>query len=404
MRILRVISSMDPVSGGPCQGIRNSVPALNKIGVYNEVVCLDSPDADFVGKDSFTIHVLGKGSGPWSYNAKLKPWLLDNLSSYDAVIIHGLWLYHGYAVKKAIEYLKKRGTYKIPKLFVMPHGMLDPYFQQADGRKLKALRNVLYWKLIEGRIINSSDGLLFTCKEEMQLARKTFSPYLPKKELNIGYGISAPAAFTADMKEAFTEICPQVGGKKYLLFLSRIHKKKAVDILLKAYAFIVEERQSKGLNIPVLVVAGPGIESGYGQEMQHYVESSAALKENVFFSGMLEGNAKWGAFYGCEAFILPSHQENFGIAVVEALACSKSVLLSDQVNIWREIKAHEAGLVAPDTLEGTIELLMNWFEMTPAAKEQMAIKARKCFEENFSIEPNALKLHNILSMELSDQR
>jgi glycosyltransferase involved in cell wall biosynthesis len=72
---------------------------------------------------------------------------------------------------------------------------------------------------------------------------------------------------------------------------------------------------------------------------------------------MLEGDAKWGAFYGCEAFVLPSHQENFGISVVEALACDKPVLISSKVNIWREISEDNAGIVEEDTLEGVRRLL-----------------------------------------------
>ncbi len=68
---------------------------------------------------------------------------------------------------------------------------------------------------------------------------------------------------------------------------------------------------------------------------------------------MLTGDLKWGAFRAAEAFVLPSHQENFGIAVVEALACGKPVLISDKVNIWREIVEDGAGLCRPRHPGGT---------------------------------------------------
>jgi glycosyltransferase involved in cell wall biosynthesis len=71
----------------------------------------------------------------------------------------------------------------------------------------------------------------------------------------------------------------------------------------------------------------------------------------------LRKSEKWGVLYGCEAFVLPSHQENFGIAVVEALACGKPVLISDQVNIWREIVEDGAGIAEADTEEGVVKLL-----------------------------------------------
>jgi glycosyltransferase involved in cell wall biosynthesis len=73
---------------------------------------------------------------------------------------------------------------------------------------------------------------------------------------------------------------------------------------------------------------------------------------------MLKGDVKWGAFYASEAFALPSHQENFGIAVAEALACGKPALLADKVNIAPQIAADGAGLMQPDTQEGTDELLL----------------------------------------------
>src|SRR5690606_9826924 len=156
---------MHPSSGGPCQGIRNTIPALQKLGVHNEVVCMDDPHAEFLGEDEFPIHAVGPANNPWAYGPKLKSWLTENFRRFDVVIVHGLWLYPGYAVFQT--YKSIRGN--TPKLFVMPHGMLDPYFQKARSRKLKAMRNWLYWKWIEQRLIHQADGVLFTCEQEMIL-------------------------------------------------------------------------------------------------------------------------------------------------------------------------------------------------------------------------------------------
>jgi glycosyltransferase involved in cell wall biosynthesis len=89
--------------------------------------------------------------------------------------------------------------------------------------------------------------------------------------------------------------------------------------------------------------------------------------------------------YHCDVSILPSHQENFGISVVESLACGRPVLISDQVNIWREIKSAEAALVQPDTPAGTAELLAAWLRLSPADKSAMAARAKPCFEKYFSL-------------------
>ncbi|WP_299822995.1 glycosyltransferase [uncultured Pontibacter sp.] len=409
MHILRVIGSMNPSKGGPCQGIRNSIPELEKIGVQNEVVCLDSPDEVFIKRDPFKIHALGPGKSSWYYSATLMPWLLENLSRFDAVIVHGLWQYHGYAVKKAIAQLRsqKHTGKNIPKVFVMPHGMLDPYFQKAKSRKLKAMRNWLYWKLIEGHVVNKADGVLFTCEAELELARQPFRPYNPKRAINIGYGITEPPVYSKAMQDAFSHKCPQVADSPYILFLSRIHDKKGVDLLIKAYAKLLESRVNHRLaevydegetiadndvEFPKLVIAGPGLDTAYGKYVQQLASATPELQHSIFFPGMLTGDSKWGAFYGCEAFVLPSHQENFGIAVVEALACSKPVLISDQVNIWREIKAAGGGIVAANTQHGTFKMLADWQDLSPEMRLIMGSMARETYENHFSIGPNVLRL------------
>lgn len=393
MKVLRVIASMDPASGGPCQGIRNAIPEMKKLGVHTEVVCLDRPDASFIALDNFAIYALGPGKTSWAYAPLLMPWLLAKLKDYDVVVVHGLWQYHGHAVRKALQKLKHSGENKLPSCYVMPHGMLDPYFQKASGRKLKAIRNWFYWKLIESNIINQADGVLFTCEEELRLARVTFTPYHPKKELNVGYGIEAPPVFQESMQDAFAEKCPEIQDQKYILFLSRIHTKKGVDLLVTAYKNILEKMK----DCPLLVIAGPGMESPYGLSLKQTVDNHPQMRQKVFFPGMLSGDAKWGAFYGADAFILPSHQENFGISVAEALACHQPVLISDQVNIWREIEQAGAGFVAADTLEGTLQLLEKWISLKSDDQQKMSENAYKAYETNFAIAPAAKLVFETLS-------
>jgi len=272
--------------------------------------------------------------------------------------------------------------------------MLYPYFQRATGRKLKALRNLFYWKLIERKVVNNSDGLLFTCEEERQLAREPFRPYFPKQELVVGMGVETPPPYTVKMRQAFLEKCPELNNRPYLLFLSRIHEKKGVDLLIRAYIETFKDSRKSSEEFPWLVLAGPGLETPYGEAMQNLVKEAGDLKDNIFFPGMLAKDAKWGAFYGCESFVLSSHQENFGIAIVEALACGKPVLISKQVNIWREIEAGEAGIVSEDTLAGTKYLLKKWQQVLPANKATLGIRARSVFEEKFAVDPVAKRLLN----------
>jgi glycosyltransferase involved in cell wall biosynthesis len=389
---------MDPKKGGVCQAVRTVIHGLTELGVHNEVLCMNSPESSFLKEDRFIIHAVGNAKGPWAYHPNLVPWMLQNFHHFDIVVIHGLWQYHGYAVRLAMRKHKAElhtGKSDTPKLYVMPHGMLDPYFQRAEGRKLKAIRNVIYWKLIEGRVINDADGLLFTCEEECRLARTTFTPYHPKKEFVVGMGVEQPPVFTDKMRKAFLEKCPTVGERPYLLFLSRIHEKKGVDLLIKAYNEVFGAFKNSGSAYPALVIAGPDLESPYGQSIQK-LASGSELSDSIYFPGMLSKDSKWGAFYGCEAFVLPSHQENFGIAVVEALACGKPVLISNQVNIWREIESSGGGVVADDSFAGTTQLLKSWKDLSNKGKA-LGVDARLTFEKNFAIEPVALRMMNLIS-------
>ena len=389
MNILHVIAGMDPKLGGVCQGLRTIATGLEEEGMHNEVITMDVPGASFFATDNFKIHAIGPGKGAWCYNPKLIPWLIENLQSFDTVIIHGIWLYHDYAVQKAVRYLKRQKTAKetkIPKVFVFPQGMLDPYFQQASGRRLKALRNWAYWKLVEGKVINEADGLLFTAETERQLAHVPFSPYYPKSESVVGMGVEPPPACSSGLRNAFLQKCPEVQSSPYILFLSRIHEKKGVDLLVEAYANAMRVIGSTE-ELPKLVIAGPGLETLYGRKIQQFVSNSEVIKSSVFFPGMLEGEAKWGAFYGCEAFALTTHQENFGIAIAEALACSKPVLISNKTNIWREIESSGGGLVADDTKEGVNNMLLTWLALSKEEKSGFSQRAYETYNSHFAIKP-----------------
>ena len=402
-RLLHVITDMNPEQGGVCHAVRTMIGGLMELGIENEVVCVDDIDAPYLKNEPFIVNNLGLSKGAWFYHPRYIPWLSENMHRFDVVIVHGLWLYPGYASRKAIKIVKARalqdaaGKTKIPKVFLMPHGMLDPYFQKASGRKIKAIRNWLYWKLIEGKMVNGANGILFTSDAEQQLARQSFRPYHPLSESVVGLGAEEPPVFTASMRKAFLEKCPAVANQPYLLFLSRIHEKKGVDLLIDGYKTAVLTAARSGKQLPKLVIAGPGLDTAYGQEIQNRVNACPEIKEAVFFPGMLKGDAKWGGFYDCEAFILPSHQENFGYAVVEALACSKPVLISDQVNIWQAIQAAGAGLVKNDTGEGTLALLNDWQNLSGEQKNAMGIMAGECFRKQFAAGPAARKMLEAVS-------
>ena len=401
LRILHVTAGTNPALGGVSQAVKSMIKGLSNQEIYNEVVSLDDPNALFLDLLPFHIYALGPGKGPWCYSRRLLPWLTKNLHNYDAVIVHGLWLYHTYAIRKAIRETrnnlpKKQNAKSNFKVFIMPHGMLDPYFQKAPGRKLKALRNLVYWKLLENKSINEADALFFTCEEELSLARQSFQPFAPLKEIVVGLGVEEPPFFEPAMTKAFINKCPNLNGHRYMLFLSRIHEKKGVDLLIKAYSTILAQRGTACDEIPKLVIAGPGLDDEYGERIAKMVNDDNVLKDFIFFPGMLTGDAKWGAFYGCQVFVLPSHQENFGIAIVESLACGKPVLISNKVNIWKEVITGGAGIVAEDSEQGTLDLLERWLKKSTGDKQAMGEHAQKTYKKMFAIDQVSKQLANAL--------
>jgi len=392
MKVLHVISGMNPEAGGVCQAVRGIIAGLDSLGFSNEVVSLDDPESNFLGTDGFRIHACGPGQGAWCWNPALTSWLKNNISRFDAVIIHGLWQYHSYAAWRAVKVANGNAKDYPIQLFVMTHGMLDPWFQKISVRPFKAVRNWLFWKLVEKRVVNDADGLIFTCEQERLLAHLTFRPYKPQSEHVVGLGVETPPTYNDLMRKAFQCLSPDLAGRKYLLFLSRIHPKKGVDLLIRAYS--EAQRMTAPDSRPCLVIAGPGLDTPYGQDMQKLAEQLCPAN-SIHFPGMLTGDAKWGAFYGCDAFILPSHQENFGIAVVEALACGKPVLISNQVNIWREIEAMGAGIVKTDSLAGTLDGLNNWALKNDAERKSMATSARHCYQSHFQTDQFAVLLYDV---------
>ncbi|MEY4489935.1 MAG: hypothetical protein RIQ79_2443 [Verrucomicrobiota bacterium] len=371
LRILRVVHTLRGASGGPAESVRRSTETMLAQGHQVEIATLDGRGS-ISADEPLTVHALGNGAEAIGYASTphLVPWLRSEKTRFDAVLVHGLWQYQGWGTHIALK-----GT-AIPYL-VFPHGMLDPWFRRTYP--LKHLKKQIYWKVREGRVLAGAAAVCFTCDEERRLARDSFRPYRINERV-VAYG-TADSIYDPERQSAvWARSCPAAQVRPYLLFLGRLHPKKNIEALLHAHGQIA----ARNPFAPDLVIAGPGLETSYGQSLLQ-LACSICRQGTVHWPGMLENEAKWGALSGCEAFVLPSHQENFGIAVAEALACSRPVLISNQVNIWREIETDGAGLVRGDSPEDVLALLNAWMTVQPAKREEMKTAARRCFETRFHI-------------------
>lgn len=381
MKLLRVIASVDPATGGPVSGLRAITPALEKLGHRSEFLTADPPLEGYLQSFVAPVHAVGPGRGSYSYSPRVKPWLRRNLPRFDAVIVHGLWQCFGPIVRSVARELGK-------PYYVFPHGMLDPSLRSTYP--IKHIKKWLYWVAMEHRVLRDAQAVFFTCEEERRLARKTFPGYRCTERV-VAYGTAAPEGDPAVWQRAWSERSATLKSHRYFLFLGRLHSKKGVDVLIRGYAKLVAERAQTRSETPDLVLAGPCLDAGYLNALQTLAKD-AGIAAKVHWPGMLTGDAKWGALAAAEAFVLPSHQENFGIAVAEALACGTPVLLSDRVNIWREIADANAAIVEPPTEDGAARLLRRWLTLNSETQQAMRAAARACFAKRFEVSHAAKNL------------
>ncbi len=381
VNILHVTASLNPRHGGPIDSINTLSAIWTRQGHVCHTVCLETEDAAWLQTSTMTVFALGARSlrampgARYGYTPKLTAWLKRHAHQYDAVIVHGLWNYASLGSWRALH----GGP---TPYYVFTHGMLDPWFNQAFPAK--AMIKSLFWKVLESRVLRDAKGVLFTASEERDLASQSFKPYTVRPFV-VGLGTRDIAGDPALQRQAFAEAMPQLKGRRFLLFLSRIHPKKGADLLIEGFA-----RQAALSPDLDLVVAGPD-QAGLARELQD-LSSRLGIADRVHWPGMLTGDVKWGAFRSADLFALTSHQENFGIAVAEALVVGAPVLITRKVNIWREIEKDGAGIVVTDDIDGVSKGVERFCAMSSAARTAMSERARRCFVQRYDIEVVAARL------------
>jgi len=218
----------------------------------------------------------------------------------------------------------------------MPHGMLDPH-----ARSRKALRKWLYGSLFEYPRIRAASGIVYTTREEQRLA-ETLPGIRPggPEGFVVPLGTDPPPGERSALATSFVSTHPHLASKRLVTFLGRVHEKKGVDLLVSAFARVVSRVPDAHL-----LVVGPD-EDGTWRRLEPRV-NRLGLRPRVTRIDMLVDEAKWSALAASGVFVLPSYQENFAIAVAEALRIGTPVVVSNRVNIWPAIAAAGAGLTVP---------------------------------------------------------
>ena len=388
VRILHTIHTVDPATGGTAEAVLQLAAAHRRLGHVVEIASLDTAGQPWIAMAPVPVHALGPGRGSFGYSPKLVPWLRERAASYDVVVAHGFWQHHNVGTAVAL-----RGSRTPYVLFA--HGMLDDWFRRAYP--LKHLKKCAYWWLWQHRAMEDAAAVLFTSHDEWRRSHRSFTPFRCRREI-VPLGIVPPPGEGAAQRAAFLEARPELRERRILLFLGRIHEKKGCDLLVDAVrALRAEPEWAPGPDgrRPVVLLLGPCADAGYRAALEARAREAGA-EGDVLWGDMISGDLKWGAFHAAEAFVLPSHQENFGVAVAEALACGVPALISDQVNIWREVVSDGAGFAECDDLAGTTRLLRRWLQTSAGERERMRARARSCFAGRFAIDRAAPRLLEVL--------
>jgi len=368
MRQLHLMASTDPKSGGPVEVLLTTARVMHERGHTIEVASLDDPNAPWLATFPLKIHPLGPGTRPFAFSRRFVPWLRRKATDYDVAIVHGLWNFSSAGGWLGL------GKSRLPYL-VFAHGMLDPWFRKAYP--LKHVFKQIYWSALEGRVLRDAEGVLFTADDELALARTSFRGHA-YNGVTIRLGTADAPSNVENQVRSFYSSCPHLDGRPFLLFLSRIHPKKGCDLLIDAFSRIAGSTNFE------LVIAGPD-QIGWRSSLEERARR-LGISHRVHWAGMLTGDIKWGALRAARALVLPSHQENFGVVVAEAMACSLPVLITNKVNIWREVQRCGGGLVSDDTDEGIFNLLHEFSALDGETLQAMRNSARNGFLKYFDIQ------------------
>ena len=365
MKILHVLFSLDPILGGPSKACLEMCVGLANLGIDITIYTTDFFQSDKSEKawknanqnlpknlkiKQFPVKIFSKGL---ALSLPMIKALKKEIPNFDLIHIHSLYLFHSLSA----GYFARKNN--IPYI-IRPHGTLDPFIFKH--------RRFLKWPmelLFQNTNLKNATAIHYTTKEEMELAKdKVFNTpgFVVPNGLQISEYQNLPT------KNYFRKKYPETIGKKVILFFSRINFKKGLDILIPAFIELAQKHSDYHL-----VLAGPDDSNLLPGIKKQLLTAGIPFKgrnQKVTITGMLSGADKFAVLNDSDIFVLPSYTENFGIAVIEAMICKLPVVISDKVNIWREIAEDGAGLAGPcnkDWVAASIEKILS----SPQLSKQM---------------------------------
>ncbi len=299
--------------------------------------------------------------GPWQWAPALGKALRTEVPWADVVNIHTLWTYPVTAAARACV---KAG---VPYI-LRPAGMLDPW-----SLSQKRFKKKLYRLLVERETINGAAALWFTSEEERAGARH--SNY-ETSDFVIPLGVALEEFLHLPAENSFRKRFLNSNSKRIVLFMGRLTPKKQPELLLRAFADIAAQ-----FDDTILVIAGPA-QAGYLAHLET-LAGNQGIQNRVYFTGCLKKGDVVSALSEAEVFVLPSLDENFGVAVIEAMAAGTPVVIGTGVGLASVVKDASAGMVIRPNLE-ELKSSLSWILSNRAAANEMGKHGREVALKNFS--------------------
>lgn len=378
MKILHIVPAYFPAVryGGPIESVHKMNKGLVKNGVEITVYTtnidgggvLNVPLNQKIDIDGVKVFYFPISFRPWKYSFALHRALARNAKNFDLIHITSVFL--------AASALGAYYARKFDKPYIIsPRGNF-----MGEPLKFRSLKKKIYVNLIEKRNLDGADAIHFTVEKEkedyLKLGLSLKKAVIVPNSIDISNSIGA---VFGDFRKK-NEISEDA---KIILFMGRLHKIKGLDTLIPAFAEVVKKEPKA-----VLVLAGPDDE-GYKKNIQLLI-TNYQLQNEVIFTGMLTGNDKKMAYQESDVFVLPSYSENFGMAVVEAMAINLPAVITKGVGISEEVKKAGAGIVVEKDEKQLAEAILKILNNPDLAKK-MGENGRKLVETEFSSEKVARK-------------
>lgn len=353
MRIVHVISSLNPAAGGPPVVAINLAKAQAALG---HEVCIAAED---IPTPIDVPTVLIPQHGLSSTFAKPLDAVSATIASADICHLHGIW------EPLLLQFARAAAKQNRPYI-ITPHGMLDPWsLQQKKWKKQLALSIGYRSMLNRAALVHCLNA------DEQRL--------LAPLKLTAPCAIIPNGMFLEELDPPpdpglFRQHRPGPGTRRYILFLSRLHYKKGLDILIDAFAQIAQQ-----ISTVDLVIAGP--DDGEAEKLRRRA-IELQLAERVWLTGPLYGALKWSALSGASCFCLPSRQEGFSVAILEAMACRVPVVISDQCH-FPEVAEVGAGSIVPLQVDAVAAALQRTLH-DPSLARKMGQAGQQLVEERFT--------------------